>query len=152
MIPLSLVQVRQYAVPLIYETMGSVIGKHAEESWKPEDCSEQTDVWGFFDKDVLMGIGGIGPEQTTRKVWLGYFAVKPKYRGKGLGYKILDFVTKEVLSRGYDEIYIETYNHPIFKVACHVYEKWGAERVGYLKEAMDDGSSILYFRKKLHNV
>lgn len=149
MIELSNTQCRDYAIPLIYECMGELVGQKAEAVWAGEE-GEQSGLFGWFDGDRLVGIVGVGSELSKRKVWLGYFAVHPGYRRKGLGMKMLAFVEGVMRQRGYREIFIETYDHPTFEAACALYEKAGYRRVGELPEFLDDGSDALFYRKKLN--
>lgn len=145
---LSAKQVRKYAVPLIYECMGDEIGEQAETAWA-NDSGDETWLYAIFDAEGLVGIGGLGSEISKRKIWLGYLAVRPNQRRCGVGRQLLSHVEGVARSRGYREIYVETYDHPTFAAARQLYEKTGYSQIGELPEYLDDGSDALYYRKKL---
>jgi len=148
MIELSAKQVIEYAVPLIYQTMGEQLGERAEAEWEGA-TGDETGVYARFDAHGLVAIGGIGAEISKRKVWLGYLAVRSDRRGRGIGGLLLSYVEDIARSRGYREIFVETYAHPIFTAACKLYEKAGYQRVGELAEYLDDGSDVIFYRKQL---
>jgi len=149
MIELSLRQSRELAVPLIYSCMGELVGAKAEEEFAACDDSSESDLWGLFDRDTLISIAGIGCSISSRKTWLGYLAVHPNYRRQGLASLGLSLMESIALSRGFREMFVETYDHPIFAPACALYVRAGYKLVGELPEYLDDGSDALFYRKRL---
>ena len=134
MVKLSGEQVRDYAAHLIQLTMGGEIGSRAKNEF--EEC-DIVDIWGLFDGDFLTTVVGIGSEISSKKVWLGYFAVSPQYQNKGLGTKAIAFIEKEIQNRGYKWIYIETYENERFDAAVRLYKKTGYKKVGELAGFLD---------------
>jgi len=149
MILLSIEQCNELAVPLIYSTMGEEIGSKAAHGFNNSDNSDISDLWALFDENKLIAVCGLGGEISKKKVWLGYFAVHPDYRNKGLGTKCLNFIENVAKERGYKWIIIETYQHPTFEPAIKLYKKLGYKEVGYLADYLEDGSDIIYLRKIL---
>jgi ribosomal protein S18 acetylase RimI-like enzyme len=146
-VELSVNQVRYYAVPLIYITMGPTLGDKAAATFS--DSEYGTGVYGYFDQGKLVGICGCGEEIGTGRVWLGYFAVSPRFRNKGIGTKLLQYVEELIRKQGYEQIFIETYDHPRFYNARKLYEKFGYQRVGYIQYLLNDKTDAVYYRKVL---
>ena len=146
MILLSPDQARDYAVPLIKQTMGDELGNRA--AYEFSEC-EDTDLWGLWDMDVLVCIAGIGAEISPKKVWLGYLAVHPDRRKQGLATRGLAFVEAEMANRGYRWCLVETYVAPEFDAALELYRSRGYKHIGDLADYLDDGADIVYFRKQL---
>jgi len=147
MILLSGQQSVELALPLIELSMGEEIYNRAWNEFSiDEDCSN---LWGLFDQDKLTTIIGFGSEISTKKTWLGYFAVHPNYRCKGYGTKALNFIEQEAKKRKYKWILVETYEHPMFENAIRLYKKSGYKKVGYLADYLDDDSNAIYLKKCL---
>lgn len=146
MILLSPHQANEYAVPLIKRTMGDELGNRA--AYEFAEC-ESTDLWGLWDHDTLMCIAGIGAEISPKKVWMGYLAVHPDYRRKGLATRGLDFTEAEMANRGYKWCLVETYGSAVFDGAVEAYLGRDYKKVGDLADYLDDGTDIIYLRKRL---
>lgn len=146
MIELSVNQCKQLALPLITLTMGEEVGAKAELEFSSSDVS---DLWALFDKGQLIAICGLGGHISEKKVWLGYFAVHPKYRRGGLGRYCLNCIETIAKARGYKWILVETYEHPIFENAIDLYKKCDYKEIGYIADYLDDDSDALYLRKNI---
>lgn len=149
MILLSSSQTQELAIPLIYKTMGSEIGDKAKYEFS--ESAEPTDLWGYFDKNILVAVAGLGSEISPKKVWLGYLAVMPSYQGSGLGTEALQFIEQVAKQRRYKWILVETYDNPLFEKALKFYKKHGYIKVGTLADYLEDDSDIIYFRKNLED-
>jgi len=148
-IQLSIAQVMNYAVPMIRQCMGAEVGSRAEGEFSTDSEGDSTGLYGLFDRGTLICIAGIGSEISSKKVWLGYLAVHPDYRGKGLGKHGLQYVEEVARDRGYEWMFVETYGNPIFDAAISLYEASGYIHVGELLDYLDDGSDVVYLRKTL---
>ena len=147
MIPLSPTQVEQYALPLIRQTMESELGNRAAEQFA--ECVDPCDLWGLWDGDILTCVTGLGCEISPKKIWLGWLAVNPAYRRKGLATRCLDFAEAEMKSRGYKWCLVETYEHPTFTGAAELYKRRGYVKIGELVGYLEDDSDALYMRKRI---
>ena len=143
MIALSVEQCNELVLPLINLTMGKEIGLQHEYEFASSDS------WGLFDGDILTVVCGLGGCILEDKVWLGYFAVHPDYRNKGLGTRALKFVEDVAKEKGYKSILIETYEHPTFIQALKLYKKQGYKEIGYLADYLSDDSEAIFLRKQL---
>lgn len=148
MVLLSAQQCRDYAVPLIRLTMGDELGNRASYEFV-DAVGEDSDLWGLWDGDILTCIAGIGSQISNKKVWMGYLAVHPKYRRKGLASVGMNWVESIMVKRGYRWCLVETYEAPHFEGAINLYKKRGYVKVGELAGYLDDDSDILYLRKPL---
>lgn len=143
MVSLSVEQYNELVLPLVNLTMGKEIGLQYEDEFASSDS------WGLFDEDTLIAVCGLGSCISEDKVWLGYFAVHPDYRNKGLGTRSLEFVEEVAKEKGYKSILIETYEHPTFASALKLYKKQGYKEIGYLADYLDDDSDAIFLRKQL---
>ena len=148
MIHLSSEQCIKHLLPLIELTMSEDVYKKAVEEFTVDD-NYITDVWGYFDLDKLIVVVSGGAEHSPKKVWLGYFAVHPDYRGKGLGTAALEFMEEQLKLRGYKWILVETYDNEICEPAIALYYKLDYKLVGSLADYLDDDSDAIFLRKNI---
>ena len=147
MIQLSGEQVIEYGIPLVRECMGDLLGEKAAEQF--EGATGMDTFWGVFVEDALVCLVGLGSLLSSNKVWLGWFCVSAKYRNKGLGGSALTYAEERAWEIGYKEIFIETYNSPIFEPAIKFYRGRGYKEVGGCAEYLDDGTDAVFMRKVL---
>ena len=85
---------------------------------------ERSPVWWCAEENGAV-IGTIASYTEDGKTHLGRFAVKPAYRGCGLGTKLLRFAVEDLFSQGVEKIYTES--RP---VTVKILEKMGAKISG----------------------
>lgn len=100
----------------------------------------------YLVEGEIVGVYGLhhyewGPKEN---IWLGWFALVPKYQGQGHGKRMLEMVIADAKKAGHSKLFIETYNSPEFKKACGFYEKMGFRKVGEIDSYMGDNSMIVY--------
>ncbi len=105
-------------------------------------------VWKEGDK--ITGLVGLhnyiwGP---TENVWLAWFAVDPSYQSKGYGGRLLLEVEKLAVDMGYKKFFIETYDNPVFDKARSFYQTKRFTEVGFVKNYLPDGSSMIVYEKQ----
>ena len=105
----------------------------------------------FEHEAAIIGISGLhayewGPPENA---WLGWFALHPRFHGKGWGRKMLLDTEEEAMSMGYRKLLIETYDTPTFARAVAFYRRQGFARAGEIRGYLPDGSSMLVFMKML---
>jgi len=66
--------------------------------------------------------------------WLGWFALDPALRGKGLGRALLEKVETEALAAGKKELFIVTTDLPSMKGNAAFYEKEGCSVIAVIKK------------------
>ena len=141
MIALSVEQCNEYVLPLVNMTMGKELGLQSDYDFVSSDS------WGLFDKDILIAVCGLGGCIAEDRVWLGYFAVHQDYRRQGLGTRALTFIENIAKDRGYNYIFVETFEHPTFESAIRLYKKYGYKEIGYMADYLSDDSDVIYLRK-----
>jgi len=105
----------------------------------------------FEVEDSVVGISGLhhyewGP---TENVWLGWFALDPRFQRRGLGIDMMKKTECVARELGYRKLFIETYNSTTFERAINFYEKYGFNRAGSINEYLPDDSSMLVFLKRI---
>ncbi len=86
--------------------------------------NELSPVWWCADDEETI-IGAIASYTERGKTHLGRFVVKPTYRGKGIGAKLLRFAVEDLFANGVEKIYTES--RP---VSVRLLEKMGAKVSG----------------------
>ena len=84
--------------------------------------------WVAVDERAeICGITGLYNERKDREdtVWLCWFCVDPKYRGRGLGKKLLEFSIEKARGYGKKRLCLYTTTDPNEAGAQLLYEKYG---------------------------
>jgi len=100
-------------------------------------------VLSYFDQ--LAGCGGVKLFANDYGEVKRMF-VRPKYRGLGLGIKILDYLAEHTRAHGIDILRLETGIYQ--KEAIGLYEKYGFKRRSPFGSYQEDSLSV-YFEKML---
>lgn len=120
---------------------------HAERLRK-WDCNWDT-YWITIEADQVQGIIGLytfsSDEKTTD--WLGWFAVRPSFRGRGLGAQLLKHAIKVATQRGKKKLRLYTSTDPNEAQAHVLYRKNSFTQ--YASEKTAAGSETLYFERIL---
>ena len=85
---------------------------------------ERSPIWWCAQADGTV-IGTIAAYTENGKTHLGRFAVKPEYRGSGVGTRLLRYAIEDVFAHGAEKIYTES--RP---VTVRILEKMGAKVSG----------------------
>ncbi len=99
--------------------------------------------------EKIIGVTGWYTEVIGEKdvVWLGWYCLDPKERGKGLGREILEWTMNEVKMKGYKVMKLYTSDDPNEATAQILYEKRGFKLI---KEETKEGSAFkVLFRECL---
>lgn len=104
-----------------------------------------------IEDSKIIGISGIysfshHPKNTC---WLGWFAVLPEYRGRGIGTKLLKYTLNWAKKKRYKFFCIETTSHKSQKVARKLYKRFGFKKVGRISDFFKI-YDLLYLSKKLN--
>lgn len=86
-----------------------------------------------LDKAKVIGIIGLYTlkrdtiffNKTKNVIWIDWFGVAEDYRGKNVGSRLLDYITKVAVARGYDYLFLFTSTDDSEVAAQYVYEKQG---------------------------
>lgn len=85
---------------------------------------------GYFiaiEKEKVIGLAGLYelPQDNKESNWLAWFCVDPKFRGKGLGKRLLGLMIKKTKKSKKKYLRLYTSDGEIEKVARKLYEKLG---------------------------
>lgn len=135
-------------LPLEYETLEASLNTQKFSEWYQKAQIKTLEYWVASDEDdTLLGLVGLYTQRgdSKSKVWLGWFCVDRKYRGKKVGSSLLDFAVETAKSSGFSELHLYTTYDDEFKQARFLYEKRGFVKY---KELKKDGS--VYFKLTLN--
>ena len=79
------------------------------------------------ETEKVLGTTGLYSRRNDEKVayWLGWYCVDPKFRGKGIGSKLLDYTIKKAKERGKKYLRLYTSTSAGEEVAQQVYDRRG---------------------------
>jgi GNAT superfamily N-acetyltransferase len=96
-------------------------------------------------------LGTTGLYQTSKDqaeaVWLGWMSVRPAYRGKGIGQKLLDFSIDEAKKDNVDYLRLFTSTYRGERAAQPLYERAGLKIVGEEKHSLPIPGLKFLFRE-----
>ena len=86
--------------------------------------------WVALEKEEVVGIVGLyQPKEDSESYWLGWYAVHPDRRKKGIGKKLLTFAIEKTKRDGKKSLKLYTSDSPKERIAQTVYEKMGFEEI-----------------------
>lgn len=101
------------------------------------------------DRQVL-GTTGLykNPQDHDKAAWLGWFSVKPEFRGRGVGRELLQFSVDQAKAQDNRYLRLYTSDHPGEAAAQHLYEKMGF-KVTSVEPPNEHGVRIVYRQRDL---
>jgi ribosomal protein S18 acetylase RimI-like enzyme len=99
---------------------------------------------------VVQGYACYGPVPLTQGAYdLYWIVVDPASQEKGLGRQLLDYVERDVLTRGGRMILIETSSQESYGATIRFYERSGYDLVARIRNFYRIGDDKLIFQKEL---
>lgn len=146
------------AADLVARAMNAEEGAYAEKTFREYFASRANaiddgrELFVLADGDKIIGITGLhhyvwGPPTN---VWLSWFAVDPEVHGRGLGSMLMAATLDLARTRGFTQLFIETYSSPTFEKARAFYAARGFERVGAIHGYMPDGAEMVVYGRVLN--
>ncbi len=92
-------------------------------------------------------IGGVGFDEFVHIsgcAELQKLYLNDDYKGRGLGYKLVEFIEDKMRERGYTSSYLETHHN--LEVAIHLYQRCGYERIERPKAVNHGAMTGFYFK------
>ena len=95
----------------------------------------------------VAGVVGFSPDKygTPDTYWINWLYVDSRFRRAGIGAKLLDFIIDRVRSRKARKLYLDTSSDPIYEAAVALYERFGFQIEGRLKDYYDPNEDYLIF-------
>ena len=102
------------------------------------------------EKKEVIGTTGLYSieDDEKNKYWLGWFCVNQKYRGQGIGQKLLDFTINKAKKKGAKYLNLYTSTNPLEENAQKLYKKNKFYKINK-KETQIGPHKTIYLRKKL---
>lgn len=97
--------------------------------------------------DIVGITGYYNFEGHEDEAWLGWFGVRSKHFGKGLGKTLMSEAFNRAAKKGVRTMRIWTTTDPQYAEACKLYKKMGFIEEVYKPKAKDAGRMILVFSK-----
>ena len=99
----------------------------------------------------VQGYACYGPVPLTQGAYdLYWIVVDPASQGKGIGRLLLEYVERDVLSRGGRMILIETSSQESYRATLRFYERSGYKLVARIRNFYKIGDDKLVFQKELN--
>ena len=95
---------------------------------------------------VIGGVGFAEFEEREHCCELQKLYLSPAYKGRGLGYEMMQYLEERAKEAGYSRIYLET--HTSLKAAIHLYERCGYQRIDRPRSIVHSTMNRFY-RKEL---
>lgn len=115
---------------------------HFEQSVTGEHCFKRLEYYLGCEKGNVVGISGVYSDDED-ECWLGWFGVRPEYRGKGYATAILDLQLQMMKNYGYKVCRLYT-DKVINKHAVFLYIKKGFQTDSEYKGNIITMSKSLY--------
>lgn len=95
----------------------------------------------------VAGVVGFSPDKygTPDIYWINWLYVDNRLRRAGIGSKLLDFIIDRVRSRKARKLYLDTSSDPIYDAAIALYDRFGFQIEGRLKDYYDPNEDYLIF-------
>lgn len=142
------------ASSLISISMNPDEGEWARKSMKAHFKGGALDGREYFlwkKSEQVRGIVGLhhydwGPKEN---VWLSWFAVHPKLQGQGYGKSLMASIEERAKEKGFEKLFIETYDSEDFALARNFYKKASFEQTGHIKNYLPNNVSMIVYSKPL---
>ncbi|MDP2693057.1 MAG: GNAT family N-acetyltransferase [bacterium] len=128
---------------------------------KFEELSKKTGIpltelkyWVAKDQNTkkIVGTTGLYIDKRDKKeaVWLGWYCVDEKYRGKGIGQKLLKHIIKKTKRRRNIFLRLYTSTRPSEITAKIIYDKFGFKIMKEKEVKKDGGYDTYYMQLNVH--
>jgi len=132
-------------IDLCYELDSNTISLWSKKQWNNELKKEGIKVFGLLFKNFLIGICVF--QVVLDEVQINFFVVNQKYREKGFGSYLMNYLIKECEKLNINKLFLEVSNTNI--AAKKFYDRFDFSTVGIRRNYYKDGSDALLKEKKL---
>ena len=101
--------------------------------------------WSVWEGDILLGCGAL-KELDEKTGEIKSMRTVEKWRGRGVGSAIVEFIIEEARRRGYACLNLETGSIPEFASARELYERYGFEYRAPFADYVEDPNSVFMTR------
>ena len=142
---ISIKHLNEKDIDLCYELDSNTISLWSKKQWANEFKKEGIKVFGILLSNLLVGICVF--HVVLDEAQINFFAVNHKYRKKGFGTYLMNYLIKECEQLNISKLFLEV-SHNNF-IAEKFYSSFNFSTVGIRRNYYKDGSDALLKEKKL---
>ena len=142
---ISIKQINEKDIDLCYELDSKTISLWSKKQWANEFKKEGTKIFGLLISNLVIGICVF--QVVLDEAQISYFVVNQKFRKKGYGSYLMNYLIKKCEEVSLKKILLEVSQGNI--TAERFYGRFDFSTVGIRKNYYKDGSNALLKEKKL---
>ena len=142
---ISIKHINEKDIDLCYELDSNTISLWSKKQWTNEFKKEGIKVFGILLSNLLIGICVF--HVVLDEAQINFFAINHKYRKKGFGTYLMNYLIKECEQSNISKLFLEV-SHNNF-IAEKFYSRFNFSTVGIRRNYYKDGSDALLKEKKL---
>ncbi len=142
---ISIKKINEKDVDLCYELDSNTLSLWSKKQWANEFKKEGIKVFGILISNLVIGICVF--HVVVDEAQINFFVVSHKYRKKGFGTYLMNFLIEECEKLNLYKLFLEV-SHTNF-AAVKFYDYFDFSTVGIRKNYYKDGSHALLKEKKL---
>ena len=142
---ISIKHIDEKDIDLCYELDSNTISLWSKKQWANEFSKEGTRVLGLILSNSLIGLCVF--HVVLDEAQINFFAVNPKYRKKGYGTYLMNYLIRKCEKLNINKLFLEV-SHTNF-TADKFYSRFDFSTVGIRKNYYKDGSHALLKEKKI---
>ena len=142
---ISIKHINEKDIDLCYELDLNTISLWSKRQWNREFKKDGIKVFGLLLSNFVIGICVF--HVVLDEAQINFFAVKSRYRNKGFGTHLMNYLIKECERLNINKIFLEV-SHTNF-TAEKFYSNFDFSTVGIRRNYYKDGSDALLKEKKL---
>ena len=142
---ISIKQIHEKDIDLCYELDLKTISLWSKQQWEKEFKKEGIKIYGISITNLLVGICVL--QVVLDEAQINYFAIKNKFRNKGFGSHLMNYLIKVCEKINVNKLQLEVSQNNI--TAERFYSRFDFFTVGIRKKYYKDGADALLKEKKL---
>ena len=142
---ISIKQINEKDIDLCYELDSNTISLWSKKQWASEFKKEGTKIFGLLITNLIIGICVF--QVVLDEAQISYFVVKQKFRKKGYGSYLMNYLIKQSEELSLKKLLLEVSQGNA--TAQRFYTQFNFSTVGVRKNYYKDGSHALLKEKKL---
>ena len=142
---ISIKEINEKDIDLCYELDSNTISLWSKKQWANEFKKEGINVFGLLLSNIVIGICVF--HVILDEAHINFFAVSHKYRKKGFGTYLMNYLIKECEKSNINKLFLEV-SHENF-TAEKFYSRFDFSTVGIRRNYYKDGSDALLKEKIL---
>ena len=142
---ISIKQINENDIDLCYELDSNTISLWSKKQWVSEFQKKGTKIFILLFKNLIIGICVF--QVVLDEAQINYFALDKKYRERGFGSYLMDYLIKQCEKLNINRLLLEVSKRNV--IAERFYNKFDFSTVGIRKNYYKDGSDAILKEKKL---